>query len=89
MSRTADWLVNHPACSAESWIRKAGAERGILPGLIGLADPTAEDEAATGMAVALMEIASMGKGRKLGGEPAGREVKGGDRGRHRASPSGG
>ena len=31
----------------------------------------------------------MGKGRKLGGEPAGREVKGGDRGRHRASPSGG
>jgi hypothetical protein len=57
------------------------AERGIVPGLVGLADTTAEDEAATGMAFAFMEIEWMGKGRKLGREPAGREVKGGDRGR--------
>jgi hypothetical protein len=44
------------APSAESCIRKAVAERGIAPGLVGLADTTAEDEAATGMAFAFMEI---------------------------------
>src|SRR5262249_13882428 len=41
------------AASAESCIRKAGARRGLTPGPAGLADPTAEDEAATGTAVAL------------------------------------
>jgi len=41
----------------------------------GLADTTAEDEAATGTAFALMEIESMGKGRKPGGVPARRGVR--------------
>jgi hypothetical protein len=51
------------------------AERGLTPGPAGLADTTAEDEAATGTALALMEIESMGKGRKPGGVPARRGVK--------------
>ncbi len=38
---------------AESCIRKAVAERGLTPGLVGLADAKAEDEAATGTAFAL------------------------------------
>jgi hypothetical protein len=33
--------------SAESCIRKAVAERGLTPGLVGLADAKAEDEAAS------------------------------------------
>ena len=32
------------AFSAESWIRRAGAERGLTPGPVGLADTKAEDE---------------------------------------------
>src|SRR5438309_7952 len=36
--------------SAESCILKAVAERGLTPGLVGLADAKAEDEAATGTA---------------------------------------
>ena len=63
------------ASSEESWIRKAVGERGLSPGPVGLADPTAEDEAATGTALALMEIESMGKGRKPGGVSARRGVK--------------
>src|SRR5262245_56222357 len=35
------------ARSAESCIRKAVAEHDLTPGLVGLADPTAEDEAAS------------------------------------------
>ena len=35
------------ASSAESCIRKAVAERGLTPGLVGLADAKAEDEAAS------------------------------------------
>ena len=35
------------AFSAESCIRKAVAERGLTPGLVGLADAKAEDEAAS------------------------------------------
>ena len=35
------------ASSAESCIRKAVAERGFTPGLVGLADAKAEDEAAS------------------------------------------
>src|SRR5262245_63293337 len=42
------------ASSAESWIRKAVGDRGLTPGPVGLADPTAEDEAATGTALALL-----------------------------------
>jgi hypothetical protein len=42
--------------SAESCIRKAVDEPGIVPGLAGLADTTAEDEAATGASFALAEI---------------------------------
>jgi hypothetical protein len=38
----------------ESCIRKAVAERGLTPAPVGLADTTAEDEAATGTAFALM-----------------------------------
>src|ERR1700682_4134287 len=38
---------------AESCIRKAVAERGLTPDLVGLADTKAEDEAATGTAFAL------------------------------------
>jgi hypothetical protein len=63
------------ARSEESCIRKAVCERGLIPGPAGLADTTAEDEAATGTAWALMEIESMGKGRKPGGVPARRGVK--------------
>ena len=63
------------APSEESCIRKAVGERGLIAGPVGLADTTAEDEAATGMAFALMEIESMGKGRKLGGVPARRGVR--------------
>jgi len=59
----------------ESCIRKAVAERGLTPAPVGLADPTAEDEAATGTALALMEMESMGKGRKRGGVPAHRGVQ--------------
>jgi hypothetical protein len=40
--------------SEESCIRKAVTERGLTSGLIGLADTTAENEAATGTAFALM-----------------------------------
>jgi hypothetical protein len=40
--------------SEESCIRKAVAERSLTPAPIGLADTTAEDEAATGTAFALM-----------------------------------
>ena len=64
-----------PALSEESCIRKAVGERGLIPSPVGLADPTAEDEAATGTAFALMVIESMGKGRKPGGVPARRGVK--------------
>jgi len=35
------------ALSAESWIRKAVVERGFTPGLVGLADAKAADEAAS------------------------------------------
>jgi hypothetical protein len=38
----------------ESCIRKAANERGFIRGPVGLADTTAEDEAATGTAFALM-----------------------------------
>ena len=38
----------------ESCIRKAVDERGLIPGPAGLADTTAEDEAATGTAFAFM-----------------------------------
>jgi len=38
----------------ESCIRKAVAEHGLTPGLVGLADANAEDEAAMGAAFALM-----------------------------------
>jgi hypothetical protein len=41
------------ALSAESCIRKAVAERGLIPGPVGLADTKPEDEAATGTAFAL------------------------------------
>ena len=51
------------------------AERGLTPGPVGLADTTAEDEAATGTALTLMSIESMGKGRKPGGVPARRGLK--------------
>jgi hypothetical protein len=50
-------------------------ERCFTPDPAGLADPTAEDEAATGMALAFMEMESMGKGRKPGDVPARRGVK--------------
>ncbi|HLM96647.1 MAG TPA: hypothetical protein VK283_10045, partial [Acidimicrobiales bacterium] len=52
--RPADW--HHPirlgtacvgASSAESCIRKAVVERSLTPGLVGLADAKAEDEAAS------------------------------------------
>jgi hypothetical protein len=46
--------MDYGALSAESCIRKAVTERGITPGLVGLADTTAEDEAATGTGFALM-----------------------------------
>jgi hypothetical protein len=53
-------VSSHPfpasAPSEESCIRKAVTERGIVPGPVGLADTPAEDEAATGMAFAFMEI---------------------------------
>jgi hypothetical protein len=42
--------------SAESCIRKAVAERGLIPGTFGLADAKAADEAATGTVIALMKI---------------------------------
>jgi hypothetical protein len=42
--------------SAESCIRKAVAERGLTPGPAGLADTTAEDEAATGTAFAICRL---------------------------------
>jgi hypothetical protein len=50
-------LKNVPsATSAESCIRKAVSERGLTPGPVGLADTTAEDEAATGTAFALCRL---------------------------------
>jgi hypothetical protein len=61
--------------SEDSCIRTAVGERGLTPGLVGLAHTTAEDEAATGTTLALLEIESMGQGRKLGGVPARRGVK--------------
>jgi hypothetical protein len=42
--------------SAERCIRKAAPEPSPISGFVGLADATAEDEAATGTAFALMEI---------------------------------
>src|SRR4051794_19110970 len=42
------------ALSAESCIRKAVLERGLTPGLVGLADTKPEDEAATGTAFAFV-----------------------------------
>jgi hypothetical protein len=42
--------------SAETWIRKAVAKDGSSPGLVGLADPTAEDEAAMGTALAFLSF---------------------------------
>jgi hypothetical protein len=48
---TVDSHVRH---SEESCIRKAVDERSFIPGSVGLADTTAEDEAATGTAFALM-----------------------------------
>src|SRR5262249_5008756 len=42
--------------SAESCIRKAVVARGLSPGLVGLADTTAEDEAATGTASAFCRL---------------------------------
>ena len=44
------------APSEESCIRKAVAERGLTPGPAGLADTTAEDEAATGTAFAICRL---------------------------------
>jgi hypothetical protein len=44
------------ASSAERCIRKAVAERGVTPGLVGLADAISENETATGTAFALMSI---------------------------------
>jgi hypothetical protein len=61
--------------SEEFRIRKAGGERGLIPGPVGLADTTAGDEAATSTALALMEIESMGTGRKPGGVPSRRGAR--------------
>ena len=47
-------VIPATAPSEESCIRKAVEERGLIPGSAGLADTTAEDEAATGTAFALM-----------------------------------
>jgi hypothetical protein len=48
------WLCSWTAVSEESCIRKTVDERGFTPGPVGLADPIAEDEAATGTPYALM-----------------------------------
>jgi hypothetical protein len=63
------------ALSDKCCIREAVNQRGLIPDPIGLADTTAEDQAATGTAFALIQIESMGKGRKPGGVPARRGVK--------------
>jgi hypothetical protein len=58
-------------------IRKAVNERGLDSSPVGLADTTAEDEAAMGTAfafIAFMENESIGKGRVLGGVPGDREA---------------
>ena len=44
---TAQASHRRTASSAESCIRKAGVARGLSPGLVGLADAKAEDEAAS------------------------------------------
>jgi hypothetical protein len=48
--------LGESASSEESCIRKAVSGRGFDSSPVGLADTTAEDEAATGTAFALMEI---------------------------------
>jgi hypothetical protein len=66
--------MRQDSSSEESGIRKAVNERGLTPGPVGLANTIAEDEAAIGTAIAMMEFESMGKGRKWGGAPVRRGV---------------